>query len=104
MRGLIPFWAVACILLAAALMANAPFVNNRVFVLGPRLRPKRLVWRLAELAVYALAVGLLGRWLEGLLGQVAAQRWEFYAIWVLVFLTLAFPGFVWRYLRRGATQ
>ena len=30
----------------------------------------------------------------------APQRWEFYAALGFLFLTLAFPGFVWRYLRR----
>ncbi|MDE2400326.1 MAG: DUF2818 family protein [Burkholderiales bacterium] len=91
-------------LVAAALMANAPFLNNRLFLVGPERAPKPLVWRLVELSVYAAAVCLLGRGLEGLLGQVTAQKWEFYAVWVLVFLTLAFPGFVWRYLRRGASR
>ena len=33
-------------------------------------------------------------------GQIAAQGWEFYAITAALFLTFAFPGFVWRYLLR----
>ncbi|MEY4711160.1 MAG: hypothetical protein RIS88_610, partial [Pseudomonadota bacterium] len=31
-------------------------------------------------------------------GQNAPQGWEFYAVTVTLFLTLAFPGFVYRYL------
>ncbi len=104
MSGLIPVWAVVCVLVAAMLAANAPFLNNRLFLLGPVRAPKSLVWRLGELLVYATLVVLLGRALEGHLGQVSEQRWEFYAVWSFAFLTLAFPGFVWRYLRRGSVH
>ena len=57
-----------------------------------------------ELLVYAALVAVLGRALEAHVGQAAPQRWEFYAVWGCVFLTLAFPGFVWRYLRRGGRR
>ena len=30
--------------------------------------------------------------------RIAPQGWEFYAITATLFLTLAFPGFVYRYL------
>ena len=36
--------------------------------------------------------------LERHLGQIASQDWEFYAVTGELFLTLAFPGFVFRYL------
>jgi len=104
MGGLIPVWAIATVLVAAVLTANAPFLNNRLFLVGPKRSPKPLVWRLVELAVYAVIVTSIGRTLEGQLGQVSRQNWEFYAVGVLTFLTLAFPGFVWRYLRRGAVH
>ena len=38
--------------------------------------------------------------LERRAGQIAPQGWEFYAITGTMFLTLAFPGFVYRYLLR----
>jgi hypothetical protein len=104
MSSLIPAWALAIVLLMAVLSANAPFLNNRLFLVGPLREPKSLVLRLIELAAYAVLVALIGRALEGQLGQVSSQRWEFYAVGVLTFLTLAFPGFVWRYLRRGAVH
>lgn len=100
MMGLVPSWAVTTVLLAALVAANLPFVNDRLFVLGPRRSPKSVAWRLLELLVMALMVALLGRALEGSLGQTSPVRWEFVAVWLCVFLTLAFPGFVWRYLRR----
>ena len=44
--------------------------------------------------------GLTGHdWvLENKAGQIAPQGWEFYAITATLFMTLAFPGFVYRYL------
>ncbi len=38
--------------------------------------------------------------IEARLGQRAPQGWEFYAITAALFLTFAFPGFVYRYLYR----
>jgi hypothetical protein len=31
------------------------------------------------------------------MGQVAPQKWEFYAITACLFLVLAFPGFIYRF-------
>ena len=49
----------------------------------------------------ALTFGV-GTALEAQIGQRHAQGWEFYAAAACLFATLGFPGFVWRYLRRGA--
>jgi hypothetical protein len=100
MTGLVPAWAVGLVLLAAFIGANLPFANDRIFLLGPRQAHKAVAWRLAELLIYAAAVAALGRALEGHLGQASPMRWEFVAVWLCVFLTLGFPGFVWRYLRK----
>ena len=69
-------------------------------MIGPRRPAKSLVWRLAELLVLYLLVGLAGLGLEQHAGQIAPQGWEFYAVTLSMFVTLAFPGFVWRYLMR----
>lgn len=90
-------WLVIGVALVAA---NLPFVNERLFVLGPRRDPKSLGWRVLELLLLAaLALGL-GLLIEARIGQRHAQGWEFYAAAGCLFLTFAFPGFVWRYLRR----
>lgn len=102
MTGMVPGWSVVAILLLALLAANLPFVNERIFALGPRRQPKSTWWRLLELLSYALLVALIGRGLEAYLGQTSPLRWEFVAVWLCVMGTLAFPGFVWRHLRRGA--
>lgn len=89
------------VILVAFVAANLPFVLDRA-VLGVWQRPtsKPLVVRLAELGVFYLLVGALGLALEQRLGRIAPQGWEFYAITATLFVTLAFPGFVWRYLAR----
>ena len=106
-------WLVVAISIAAA---NLPFLTERVFGLVPlktstagdgspsattgRPRTKSLPLRLLELIVLYFVVGFLARMLESRIGGVFAQNWEFYAITGCLFLVLAFPGFVFRYLRK----
>ncbi|HWP19723.1 MAG TPA: DUF2818 family protein [Burkholderiaceae bacterium] len=88
------------VLLVAAVAANLPFANERLFAVGPRRERKGLGWRVLELLVGFGLTLVVGFALEARLGQRHAQGWEFYAVFGCLFLTLAFPGFVWRYLRR----
>jgi hypothetical protein len=93
--------AVWLVILLACLAANLPFANHRVLAFGPRLQPhKRLVLRFAELVLLYFVVGGIGLLLEKRAGQIAPQQWEFYAVTGTLFVTLAFPGFVYRYLLR----
>ncbi|MFD0666493.1 DUF2818 family protein [Ramlibacter sp. MAHUQ-53] len=86
------------VIFLALLGANLPFVTGRLFGVVPLRAPKSLGLRLLELLVLYLVVGSVGLLLEQRAGQVAPQGWEFYAITGALFVTLAFPGFVWRYL------
>lgn len=89
------------LVIVAAVAANLPFANQRLFaVVRMPHRRKVIGWRLLELVILYVLVGLLGRWFEGNLSQVAQQGWQFYAITAALFITLAFPGFVYRYLLR----
>ena len=90
--------SVWLVLLLALLMANMPFVSNRLFVVHALKFPKNLAIRLAELLVWYLLVGGVGLYLEQRHGQIAPQGWEFYAITGTLFLTFAFPGCTYRYL------
>lgn len=99
-------WLVVAIALAAA---NLPFLTERVFGLVPlktstsgdgSARTKSFALRLLELIVLYFVVGFLARALESRIGGVFAQNWEFYAVTGCLFLVLAFPGFVLRYLRK----
>ncbi|MEZ5643764.1 MAG: DUF2818 family protein [Burkholderiaceae bacterium] len=96
-------YSVWLVLGLAFVAANLPFVNNRWFVVGPLRQPKTIWVRLLELVVWYFLVGALGLMLEQNAGQIYPQGWEFYATTAAMFLTLAFPGFVYRYLvrRRG---
>ena len=97
-------WLVVALSVAAA---NLPFLTERVFGLiplrptpGAEARTKRFPLRLLELIVLYFLVGALARLLESRIGGVFTQKWEFYAVTACLFLVLAFPGFVWRYLRK----
>ena len=80
--------------------ANLPFVTERLMAVLPVKRPKTLWTRLVELVVLYFLVGGLALLLEQAAGQIYTQRWEFFATTAALFLTLAFPGFVFRYLRK----
>lgn len=89
---------IGLLILLALLAANLPFANQRLLLLGPSRKTKPLVWRLAELVLLYFVVGAVGLAIENHSGQIAPQGWEFYAITGTMFVTLAFPGFVFRYL------
>jgi hypothetical protein len=89
------------VIVVACVAANLPFVADRhLLALVPLREPKALPLRLAELVVFYFLVGAVGLLLENRLGQIAPQGWEFYAVTGALFITLAFPGFVWRYLMK----
>jgi hypothetical protein len=91
--------AVWFVVLAALVGANLPFfVNQRLLGVLPLKAPKGLALRLLELVLCYLIVGGMALLLEQRAGRIAPQNWEFYAITGALFLTLAFPGFVYRYL------
>lgn len=90
--------SVWLVVLLALLVANLPFISNRLFGVLALRTPKNLAVRLGEMVVWYLLVGSLGLYLEQRNGQIAPQGWEFYAITGTLFLTFAFPGFTYRYL------
>jgi hypothetical protein len=91
-------WAIGLLIALAVLAANLPFANQRILLVGPTRSTKSLAIRLAELVMLYFVVGAVGLALENHAGQIAPQGWEFYAITGTMFVTLAFPGFVYRYL------
>jgi hypothetical protein len=88
------------VLVLAFCAANLPFLSQRVLGLVALAGGKNLAIRIGELVLLYFLVGGLGLMLEKRLGQIAPQRWEFYAVTGALFLTFAFPGFVWRYLHK----
>ena len=97
MSQTLSIWIVIAL---AVLAANLPFMNERLFAVLPLAADKVLAVRFGELVVMYFIVGGIGLLLENHAGQIAPQGWEFYAVTGAFFITLAFPGFVWRYLHR----
>ncbi|MFN4102837.1 MAG: DUF2818 family protein [Tepidimonas sp.] len=93
--------AVGLVIALALVGANLPFVNERWMALWPARGGVKPLWgRVGELTVLYFVVGAAALGLEQNLGQIYPQGWEFYAVTASMFLTLAFPGFVFRYLMR----
>lgn len=90
--------SVWLVVLVAFCAANLPFVSHRLMAVVTPAKPKTLAVRMVELVVFYFLVGGLGLMLEKRAGQIAPQTWEFYAITATLFVTFAFPGFVYRYL------
>lgn len=88
------------VIVLAVVLANLPFANHRLLVFGPLRESKSLGLRLLELVLLYLLLGGVALMLERAAGQIYPQRWEFYATTATMFVTLAFPGFVFRYLRK----
>ena len=96
--------AIWLVIVVALVAANLPFGSQRLALEGPVAQPhKPLLVRLLELVALYFIVGGFAMLLERRAGQNAPQGWEFYAITGTLFVTLAFPGFIYRYLvrRRG---
>jgi hypothetical protein len=90
--------AVGLVVFLAWAAASLPFVSQRILGVWAVRNPKTLGLRLLELLVCYFLVGAVAVGLEKYQGQIAPQGWEFYAITAAMFITLAFPGFVYRYL------
>ena len=98
MSQIIPVWLVLAL---AVLGSNVPFFSERFLgIFKFRARIKTPLVRGAELLSLYFAVGAFGLLLEKNAGQISPQGWEFYAVTFALFITLSFPGFVWRYLLR----
>lgn len=90
---------IALLLALALIAANLPFISQQLMLALPVPGGhKNLAWRVLELLLGYAIVGAIGMAMERALGQNQAQGWEFYAVTGALFLTFAFPGFVYRYL------
>jgi len=90
------------VIIVALIAANLPFMNERLFALIP-LKPGAVkpIWlRLIELFVLYAVVGGIAYWLESRIGNTFPQGWQFYAVTGCLFLVFAYPGYVYRYLRK----
>jgi Protein of unknown function (DUF2818) len=91
-------FAVWTLVIVALCAANLPFVSQRFMAVIVLIKPKTPWLRLLELVIFYTIAGGIGLALEQRTGQIVPQRWEFYAITGTLFVTFAFPGFIYRYL------
>lgn len=101
--------AVWLLIALALLSANLPFLSEKVFALlsyrrGGKTEAKPFWLRLIEVLVSYLIVGAVGFAFESSLGNRFSQGWQFYAITLCLYLVMAYPGFVYRYLYRRASR
>lgn len=101
--------AVWLLIALALLSANLPFLSEKVFAMLPYRRRGRAdakpFWlRLIEVLASYLIVGAVGFAFESSLGNRFSQGWQFYAITLCLYLVMAYPGFVYRYLYRRASR
>lgn len=96
--------ALSVLAFYAKLAAYIVVVGLIMFYPGWRSRlhtiKKSAFAQLVEIFVLYLLVGVLAFALELNLGNRFEQTWEFYAITGSLFLVLAYPGFVFRYLMK----
>lgn len=98
MDGSVASWLVIAVALAAA---NLPFLNESLFGFIPLPGGRKHAWlRVLELLVLYFVTGAIAYVLEARIGNVFPKVREFYMITVPLFVVLAFPGFVMRYLRK----
>lgn len=91
-------FAAGLVVVLALVFANLPFFTDRLLGLYRLAADKSLGLRLLELFFFYMLTGAAGLGLEHRAGQISPQGWEFYAITFTLFVTFAFPGFVYRYL------
>ena len=98
--------AVWLLIALAAVTANLPFFSERLFAVLPwRGKDSKPFWlRLLEVLVWYAVVGAVGFAIESSLGNRFTQGWEFYAVTLALFLVMAYPGFVCRYLLKRSSQ
>jgi hypothetical protein len=87
--------SVYVLLIVAIVAANLPFASERIGLVLP-VAHKAFAWRLLELLVLYLLVGVFARVLESRQMPVHSQDWQFYVSTLALFLVFAFPGFVLR--------
>ncbi len=92
------------LVIAGFVMASLPFFLPRS-LRTLRMTPVKAFLAFAApsllLFVIVIAIAML---FERRTGQHMSQSWEFYAVLACLWVIAAFPGFLWRYLRRPLTR
>ncbi|WP_189355589.1 DUF2818 family protein [Undibacterium squillarum] len=86
----------------AVILANLPFISERCFAIiaMQRFSFKPFWLRLLELTTLYGVLLFAGFQFESARGNRFPQEWQFFVVTLCLFVVLAFPGFVYRYLMR----
>ncbi|OUR72078.1 hypothetical protein A9Q92_00640 [Methylophaga sp. 42_8_T64] len=80
------------------IVANLPWLNERVFCVYRLHRAKRVIVRLVETIVLYIISLLIAVAAElQFSGDIYPQTWEFFTVTFCMFLVLAVPGVIYRY-------
>ncbi|OUR64581.1 hypothetical protein A9Q79_04555 [Methylophaga sp. 42_25_T18] len=80
------------------IIANLPWLSDRLFCIYPLKTTKRVSIRLAEMLVFYIVSLLIAIAFElKFSGEIYPQAWEFFTVTFCLFLVLAVPGVVYRY-------
>ena len=86
------------LILIFLVIANLPWLTERVFLVYPLQTTKPIVVRLIELIVFYFASLLIAIAAETRFsGEVFPQQWEFFVTTFCMFLVLSVPGIIYRY-------
>lgn len=89
--------AVITLFLVALLLANLPWLNERLFAFFVP-DSKKLWMCLCEWFTYFIIWLVLAFGVEKkMMGEISSQGWEFYVITLCLFVVFALPGFIYRY-------
>ncbi|RKZ83162.1 MAG: DUF2818 domain-containing protein [Gammaproteobacteria bacterium] len=86
------------LILLFLIIANLPWLTERVFLVFPISSIKSVFVRLIELVVFYFASLLIAIGVEiQFSGEIYPQSWEFFVTTFCLFLVLAIPGVIYRY-------
>ena len=86
------------LILLFLLIANLPWISERVLLVYPLKTSKPVLFRLIEMVVLYIVSLLIAIGLElRFSGEVYPQGWEFFVTTFCLYLVLAVPGVVYRY-------
>lgn len=90
--------SASTLILIFFIIANLPWLNERVFCVYPLKSTKKVGIRLAETLVLYLVSLLIAIVFElQFSGEIYPQGWEFFTTTFCLFLVLAVPGVIFRY-------
>lgn len=86
------------LILLLFIIANLPWISERVFLIYSLKIQKKIIIRLIETLVFYFFSLLLSIFFEiRFSGEVYFQDWEFFAITFCLFVVMAVPSIIFRY-------